>query len=268
MDRGAAVSDMRPARAFALAEWCCQWRRVAIVPPDGSQTPTLAHRLYCRRCDRREHCLGAPATDGNEWRVGVYLRVPGAAPRPVRALSAYQTEEELRRRVMRGRVRLGTDGRDVVFLYTPAQDVALAAQQAASDLLAEHGMPAQIVVECWHPIARQWEPADAPVLDDEAAARGVRAQQDAAETRESLILGAAMYEVRVELSSHRQVVELAARLAADGYSVVKRWRFLVVGANNADQAAEFEAAIRLQVPEGVQLSVYNQISPWPHRSDL
>ncbi len=206
---------------------------------------------------------GAPATDGNDWRVSVYLRVPGAAPRPVRALSVNQVSEELGRRVVRGRVRLRTDGRDVVFLYTNAQDVAVAAHQAASDLLAEHGMAAQIVVERWHPVAQQWEPADAPLPDEQAGAAAERAQIDAAETRESLALGAAMYEVRVELLSHRQVVELAARLAAEGYSVVRRWRFLVVGANNADQAAEFEAAIRQQVPEGARLSIYNQIDPWP-----
>lgn len=211
--------------------------------------------------------LSAPVTDGNDWRVSVYLRVPGAARLAVRALSAYQVQDELRRRVVRGRVRLRTDGRDVVFLYTPAQEVAVAAQQAASDLLAEHGMCAQIVVERWHSIAEQWEPADAPSPDDEATARGERAQLDAAETRESLALGAAMYEVRVELPSLRQAVELAARLAAEGYSVVRRWRFLVVGANNADQAAQFEAAIRQQVPESAQLSIYNQINPWPQRSD-
>ena len=90
--------------------------------------------------------------------------------------------------MVRGRVRLRTDGRDVVFLYTPAQDVAVAAQQAASDLLAEHDMPGQIVVERWHPIAQQWEPQDAPLSDADAAARGERAQLDAAETRESLSL--------------------------------------------------------------------------------
>lgn len=212
--------------------------------------------------------LSVPATDRNDWRVSIYLHVPGAAPRAVRALSAYQVKDELGRRVVRGRVRLRTDGRDVVFLYTPAQDVAVAAQQAASDLLAEHRMPAQIVAERWHPVAQQWEPADAPLPDDEAAARGERAQLDAVETRESLALGAAMYEVRVELTSHRQAVELAARLAAEGYSVVRRRRFVVVGANYADQAAEFEEAIRQQVPEGAQLSVYDQINPWPRRSDL
>jgi hypothetical protein len=31
---------------------------------------------------------------------------------------------------------------------------------------------------------------------------------------------------------------------------VRRWRFLVVGANNAGQAEEFAAAIRQQAPEG------------------
>jgi hypothetical protein len=34
-----------------------------------------------------------------------------------------------------------------------------------------------------------------------------------------------------------------------------------VAANNADQAADFEAAIRQQAPEDAQLSVYNQINP-------
>ena len=76
-----------------------------------------------------------------------------------------------------------------------------------------------------------------------------------------------MYDVRVELPSHRQTIELAARLAAEGYSVVRRWRFLVVGANNADQAAEFEAAIRQQVPEGAQLSLESHVSPFPPRYD-
>jgi hypothetical protein len=212
--------------------------------------------------------LSAPATDENDWRVSVYLRVPGAVPRAGRALSPYQVRDELNRRVVRGRVRLRTDGRDVVYLYTNAQSVALSAQQAARDLLAEHGMLAEVVVERWHPVAEQWWPADAPLLDYEDSGQAKRAHLEAAETRESLALGAAMYEVRVELPSHRQVVELAARLAAEGYSVVRRRRFLVIGANNAGQAAEFEAAIRQQVPEGAQLSVYNQINPWPGRSGL
>jgi hypothetical protein len=206
--------------------------------------------------------LTAPATDDNDWRVSVHLRVPDAAPQAAQALSASQVENQLQQR-MRGRVVIRTDGDDTVFLYTHVQDATAAAQQAVSDLLAEDGMPAQVVIERWHPSAEQWEPADVPLPADEAAARAERAGLDAAETRESLALGAAMYEVRVELPSHRDAVELAARLKAEGHSVVRRWRFVVIGANNADQAADFEAAIRQQVPEGADVSVYNQISPWP-----
>lgn len=128
-------------------------------------------------------------------------------------------------------------------------------------------MPAQVVVERWHPIAQQWEMPEVPLPADEAAARAERAPLDAAETRESLAYGAAMYDVRVELPSHRETVELAARLTAEGYSVVRRWRFLVVGANNADQAAEFEAAIRQQLPESARLSIDSHISPFPPRHD-
>ncbi len=99
--------------------------------------------------------LSVPAGDRNDWRVSVYLRVPGAALQARRALSVYEVENELRQRVP-VRVRPRTDGRDIVFLYTRTQEVAVAAQQVASDLLAQHGMPAQIVIERWQPAAGQW----------------------------------------------------------------------------------------------------------------
>jgi hypothetical protein len=125
----------------------------------GRVPTTTAHAspACCDAFDRaRDRAALAPAA------VGVYLRVPGAAPRAVRALSVYEVENELRPRV-RGRVVLRTDGRHVVFLYTDTHDAAVAAQQAAGDLLAERGMPAQIVIECRHPIAEQWEPPGVPL---------------------------------------------------------------------------------------------------------
>jgi hypothetical protein len=206
----------------------------------------------------------APATDRKDWRVCVYLNMPGVAPRAVRARSA-EVANVLRQRV-RGRVVLRQDG-CAVDVYTRTPDAWVAAQRAVGDLLAEHGVPAHVVVERWHPIAQQWEMPEVPLPANEAAARAERTPLDAAETRESLAYGAAMYDVRVELPSHRETVELAARLTAEGYSVVRRWRLLAVGANNADQAAEFEAAIRQQVPESARLSIDSHISPFPPRYD-
>ncbi len=66
--------------------------------------------------------------------------------------------------------------------------------------------------------------------------------------------GVALFEVRAQLPSHREAVALAARLAGEGYSVVRRWRFLVVGANNEDQAGEFAARIRHEAPADAVIS--------------
>jgi len=73
-----------------------------------------------------------------------------------------------------------------------------------------------------------------------------------------------MFEVRVQLPSHRESVALAARLAGEGYSVVRRWRFLVVGANNADQAEEFAAKVRAEAPADAVVSTEEVGALYPY----
>ena len=187
------------------------------------------------------------ATDSNDWRVTVRLHAGHQAVNAVKHMSSHRVEEEVHAR-LGGRVVVGTDGGNELFLYTHAQDGAAAAQQSVSDLLASHGITADYTVERWHPIAEEWEPADVPLPSTAAEVQAEHKELDAEETSESLSSGVAMFEVRVQLPSHRESVALAARLAGEGYSVVRRWRFLVVGANNEDQAAQFEAAIRREAP--------------------
>lgn len=203
---------------------------------------------------------GAP-TDSNDWRVAVRLHQAGTAPQAVSALSAHQVEDEVHQR-LGGRVAVGSDGGERVYLYTHSQDSAAAARQAASELLAGHGLTANISTDRWHPVEEEWEPADVALPSGDAAVRAERARLDAEETRESLAAGVALYEVRVQLPSHRESVALADQLAAEGYVVVRRWRFLVVGANNADQAEEFRAAIQRVAPAGAQISV-GEVGPTP-----
>jgi hypothetical protein len=149
---------------------------------------------------------------------------------------------------------VGTDGGNELFLYTHAQDAAAAAQQSVRDLLATHGLSADYTVERWHPVAEEWESADVPLPSTPAGVEAEHKELDAEETSESVSSGVALFEVRVQLPSHRDAVALAARLAVEGYSVVRRWRFLVVGANNQDQASEFAAAIRQEAPVGALIT--------------
>jgi hypothetical protein len=192
-------------------------------------------------------------TDANDWRLTVRLRDGSQAGRAAEHLSAHEAEGEVQRR-LGGRVVVGTDGGDELFLYTHSRDAAATARQSVSTLLAGYGIEADYSLDRWHPVVEEWEQADIalPATDAELAAE--RQRLDAEETSESLASGIAMFEVRVQLPSHRDAVALADWLRDAGYSVVRRWRFLVVGANNADQAEEFAAAIRKQAPAGAIVS--------------
>jgi len=200
-------------------------------------------------------------TDSNDWRVTVRLQDAGTAAHALTALSAHQVEDEVRQR-LGGRVALGSDGTHQLFLYTHSQDAAVAAQTAVADLLASHHLAADFAVDRWHPVAEEWEPGDVPLPTDAAAVQAERARLDVEETSESLAWGHALYEVKAQLPTHREAVALAEQLAADGYQVVRRWRFLVVGANNADQAEEYRAAIAQAAPADAGVTV-GEVGPTP-----
>ena len=75
------------------------------------------------------------------------------------------------------------------------------------------------------------------------------------ETEESQATGLAEWEVRVELRSHHDAVELADRLKEEGESIVRRWKFLLVGANNEDEANELARKIKQEAPAGATVQV-------------
>jgi hypothetical protein len=192
---------------------------------------------------------GGTQTDSNDWRVTVRLHDGGRAGHAAASVGAHQVEREVHQR-LGARVVVGADGGDELFLYTHSQDAAAAAQQSVADVLASHDIQADYATDRWHPIAEEWEPAGAALPGTAAAADAERKELDAEETAESLAAGIALFEVRVQLPHHRDAVALAERLTAEHYPVVRRWRFLVAGANNADQAEEFAAKIRREAPAG------------------
>ncbi len=192
-------------------------------------------------------------TDDNDWRVTVRLHAAGQSGKAAEHLSTQTVENEVHRR-LGGHVVVGTDGGDELFLYTHTQDAAATAHQSVSELLSGHGLKADYTIDRWHPVAEEWEPADVPLPGTPAAVQAEHKQLDTEETSESVSGGVALFEVRVQLPSHRESVALAARLAGEGYSVVRRWRFLVVGANNDDQAAQFAARIRQEAPADAVIS--------------
>lgn len=211
---------------------------------DGKVTPVTEN----------DAAAGPAETDDNDWRVTVRLPDGGQVGKAAAHLSAHQVEDEVHRK-LGGKVMVGTGGGRELFLYTRTYDSAVTAQQSVAGLLAGHGLAAAFTIERWHPIEEDWEPADVALPTTAAEIEKERKRRDAEETSESLAMGIALFEVRVQLQAHRDAVALASRLQAEGYSVARRWRFLVVGANNADQAEEFAARIRQEAPAGAVVSI-------------
>lgn len=194
--------------------------------------------------------------DSDDWRVTISLSGPGQQSVPLS-----QAEEDIRRQVGRG-VAVGA-GDAQVFMYADTEAAARDAERIARDVLAGHGIAAESAVHRWHPIEERWETPDVPMPQTSAEREAEHQRLADDETAESLAAGAAQWEVRVELGSHRQAVALARTLHSEGRTLVRRWKFLLVGARNEDEARELAAQIRQEAPAGAAVIVEKAGVGWP-----
>jgi hypothetical protein len=191
-------------------------------------------------------------TDNNDWRVTISLPDRAQAERVQGSLSSHEVEEDVQRRLTRS-IAVGRDDSQI-FLYAGSEIAAREAEQVARDMLAERGIEAEFALHRWHPIEGEWEdPGVAmPRSDAERQAEHQRLEDD--ETAESLASGYGQWEVRVEFGSHHAAVALADHLRSEGKAVVRRWKFLVVGANNEDDARQLAEQIRQETPPDATVS--------------
>jgi hypothetical protein len=188
------------------------------------------------------------ADSDDDWRVTLSVSQPPAGPAPLS-----QVEEDIRGQVGRD-IGVGA-GEAQIFLYAGTETAAGEAERIARDVLARHGVTAESAVHRWHPIEERWETPDVPMPQTAAERQAEHQRLVDAETAEALATGQAQWEVRVELGSHRQAVALARKLEGEGRAIVRRWRFLLVGASNEDEARELAGQISQQVPADAAVNV-------------
>jgi hypothetical protein len=123
---------------------------------------------------------------------------------------------------------------DVIFVYTDLQAAAERARQIVEAELADEGIAAEIQVERWLPDEERWsgEPPQ-ETWEEEEVRRGY-----------------APWEVRVELDSHAEADGLADTLEQEGYDVVRRWRYLIVGAASEEEARALARRVHGEVEPG------------------
>jgi hypothetical protein len=176
-----------------------------------------------------------------DWRVTVTVTGEAEARRVLAALHDRDVHDELRDE-LGGRIAVSSDG-PTVFLYANTRRAADAASAALADVLEEEHAPGEPRVDRWHPIEERWEDASMPLPSTDAERRAEQERQDADDEARSLATGVAQWEVRIELDSPRTSEVLADELERDGRSVVRRAEFLLVGANDRDDAAELARSL-------------------------
>jgi hypothetical protein len=199
--------------------------------------------------------------DSDDWRVTISVTGQAHAGPAQQPGSLRQVEEDIRRQVGRG-VAVGA-GDAQIFLYAGAEAAAGDAEQIARDVLARHGMAAESALHRWHPIEERWETPDVLMPQTETERQAERQRLEDAETAESRSTGIAQWQVRVELGSHRQAVALARKLEEQSWPVVRRWKFLIVGASNEDQARELAGQIGREAPPDAVITAEQAGVGWP-----
>ena len=194
--------------------------------------------------------------DSDDWRVTLSVT---SAPAGQAEQSAEQppglgqVEEEIRRQVGRG-IAVGA-GDAQIYLYADTQTAAGDAERIARDVLAGHGMTAETAVHRWHPIEERWETSDVPLPQTKAEREAEHQRLVDDEAADAQATGLDQWDVRADLGSHRQAVALARKLEGEGRAVVRRWKFLIVGAADEDEARELAGQIRQEAPPGATVTV-------------
>lgn len=187
----------------------------------------------------------------DDWRITVDFEKEDHGLHITRWLHENELAEDVRDR-LGGWIVVSRSG-PKVFLYAASE---IQAREAERNVLAEierAGFGATTTLAHWHPIEECWEDPGVPMprTEEERQAEHRRAQE--AETAASRARGSAEWEVRIELPTHKQATEVAGRLADEGIPVVRRWKYLLVGAEDEDSAKALGERLGAEVPEARQV---------------
>jgi hypothetical protein len=185
----------------------------------------------------------------DDWRLAVTPTEDADPPSVLGMVLEHELEEESLERLGKRLAVEVSAGDSAVFFYGDSEEQVGEAARLVRTILEEQGLEAGIEVSRWHPLEERWEDPSVPLPRTEVERRAELERLEAEEVAESRKNGPD-WEVRVELPGHRETTELADRLESEGIPVLRRWRFLLIGAESEQQANELAARLKQQVPEG------------------
>ena len=176
----------------------------------------------------------------DDWRIRIELPEEAQAESLLGRLGLDLGTEDAKRlaQELEGRrLAVSRDGNELfVYASTPAE--AERARGIVEAELADEGVEASTsTVERW--------------LHDEERWTGEPPQETWEE--EELERGYAPWEVRVERETHAEARKLADELEGEGYDVIRRWRYVIVGAGSEEEARDLAQRVHGEVEPGGEL---------------
>jgi hypothetical protein len=188
-----------------------------------------------------------------DWRVTVTIDSPDNVQSVLEELDELDVRQELRDQ-LGGRVAVSSDGPSI-FLYADTRRGAEAGERALRELLEEYALEGDPRLDRWHPLEERWEDARVPLPSTDDARRAERERLDQQDEQDSERTGIAQWEVRIEVPTPRDAERLADALDRDGLSVVRRSTYLLIGANDRDEADDLAQRLQAESPEGAYVHV-------------
>ncbi|HUK95128.1 MAG TPA: SPOR domain-containing protein [Gaiellaceae bacterium] len=172
----------------------------------------------------------------DDWRIRIELAEEQHAESLLDRLGLDLGSDEAKRlaQELEGhRLAVSRDGSEL-FVYASAQSEAEQAKRVVEAELADEGLEAEIEVAHWLADEDRWS-TDPPGETWE---------------EEELERGYAPWEVRVERESHEEAQKLADELEREGYDVVRRYHYLIVGAASEEEARELARRVHGEAEPG------------------
>jgi hypothetical protein len=190
----------------------------------------------------------------DDWRLTVIPSEETDPPSVLGWLLEHELEDEARKRLGRRLAVEVSAGDSAIFFYGDSEEAVREAERIVRSLLDEREIEARVEVARWHPVEDRWEDASVPLPRTEAERQAEAKRLEAEEAAESREEGAG-WEVRLELPGHRETAELGDQLEREGIPVLRRWKFLLVGAESEQHANELAEWLRVEAPPGTVVRV-------------
>jgi hypothetical protein len=173
----------------------------------------------------------------DDWRLRIELGAEGAHGL-LGLLGLVDTDADDLAHSLRDQRLAVTRDEDTVFVYAASQAQLEQALPAIEAKLEQLDLRPELVrAEHWLDAEDRW--------DDEPPTETVE--------EETVEQGFAPWEVRIPCRSHAEAKELALRLEADGYGVVRRWSYVIAGTPTREEAERLARSLHGEVEPGGEL---------------